>query len=70
MIQFDVKEPCHVVLKVFDLLGREIIKLIDETYQAGQYQVKFDASNLSGGLYLYRIQMENYTAVRKMMLLK
>ena len=70
MIRFDVKEPCHVVLKVFDLLGREIIKLVDESYQAGQYQIKFDASTLSCGLYLYRIQMENYTAVRKMMLLK
>ena len=60
----------NVTLKVFDLLGREVATLVNEQKKPGNYQVKFDASNLSSGLYFYKIQAGNFNQVRKMMLLK
>lgn len=69
-IKFGVKEPCWVELGVYDLLGREVVKLVDEQYQPGQYEVTFDASELSSGLYFSQIQMGNFRAVRKMIVLE
>ena len=69
-IQFSVKEPCRVVLTVFDLLGREIALLVDDSFQQGQYRVKFNASGLPSGMYFYQVQMKDYVAVKKMLLLE
>ena len=69
-IQFAVKKPGRVVLKVYDLLGREIAKLVNEHYQAGKYQLKFDGSGLPSGIYFYKIQIGDYQAVKKMVLLE
>jgi len=69
-IQFAVKEPGRVVLKVYDLLGREIAKLTNEHYQAGKYQLKFDGSELPSGIYFYKIQIGDYSNVKKMVLLE
>jgi len=65
-----VKKPCRVILKVYDLLGREVAKIVDEQYQPGVYEVTFDASGISSGLYFYRIQMGSYQAVKKMVVLE
>jgi hypothetical protein len=69
-IRFDVKEKCRVVLKVLDLLGREVATVADDQYNPGQYSVRFDASGLPSGIYLYRIWMGNDTASRKMAVMK
>ena len=69
-IRFGVKRPCQVVLKVYNLLGQEVVNLVDEKYQAGQYEVTFDASRFSSGIYFYRIQMKDFHAVRKMVVLE
>lgn len=69
-IQFGVMQPCRVVLKVFDVTGREVAQLANEIYQAGPHQVKFDAHGLASGIYFYQIQMANFQAVRKMILLE
>lgn len=69
-IQFSVKKTCRVVLKVYDLLGREVAQVVDKQYQPGVYEVKFDATGLSSGLYFYRIQMGSFHAVRKMVVLE
>ncbi|MDW7680973.1 MAG: right-handed parallel beta-helix repeat-containing protein, partial [bacterium] len=69
-IEYGVKEPCHVVLKVFDIRGREVMTLIDIHHQSGFYKVNFDAKNLSTGVYFYRIRMKDFVAVRKMVLLE
>jgi photosystem II stability/assembly factor-like uncharacterized protein len=60
----------HVTLKVFDILGREMATLIDERQIAGTYEVEFNASKLSSGIYIYSIQYAGQSKSKKMMLLK
>ncbi|MBN2104644.1 immunoglobulin domain-containing protein [bacterium] len=69
-ISFDVKEPCRVELTVYNLMGQEMLRLIDQQYQPGTYDVPFDAQGLESGLYFYHIQMGDYQAVRKMVVLE
>lgn len=69
-IRFDVRESCRVVLKVIDLLGREIATVADGRYGAGRYTVRFDASGLASGIYIYRIESEAFKAARKMTVLE
>jgi hypothetical protein len=70
IIGFQVTDFDLVTLKVFDLLGREVAALVNERKGQARYEVKFDASNLSTGVYLYRMTVGNYTSTRKMMLMK
>jgi hypothetical protein len=65
-IPFRMKESCRVVLKVYDIGGRQVASLADGWYAAGSHSVRFNASRLPSGIYLCRIQMGNYTASRKM----
>ncbi len=58
------------VLKVYDLLGREIATLVNEVKEPGAYTVQFDATSLASGTYFYKLQSGAYTAVRRMMLVK
>ncbi len=60
----------HVILTVYDLLGREIRVLVNGEQPAGAYQVRFDAGGLASGLYFYRLQAGQYVDIRKMVLLK
>ena len=60
----------NVILKVFDVLGREAATLVNETKQAGTYEVIFDASNFSSGIYYYQITSGNFTDTKKMVVLK
>ncbi len=69
-IRFDVKSPGHVRLAVFDVLGQEKKVLVNSDYPAGTFKVVLDSRNLPSGIYFYRIQMGNFTAVRKLLLLK
>jgi len=69
-IQFNLSKNTHVVLDVFDLSGKKTAKLIDEQMQAGLHSVDFDGSNLSSGIYIYRIQAGEFTAIKKMVLIK
>ncbi|AFH47845.1 Hypothetical protein IALB_0133 [Ignavibacterium album JCM 16511] len=57
-----------VTLKVYDTLGNEIATLVNEYKEAGSYQVEFDASNLSSGVYYYKLQNDNITLTKKMIL--
>ncbi|MHB8853066.1 MAG: T9SS type A sorting domain-containing protein, partial [Ignavibacteriaceae bacterium] len=59
-----------VTLKVYDMLGKEVATLVNGTQAAGHYSVQFNASTLSSGVYIYRIQSNNFTAVKKLVLLK
>ncbi|MBZ0184003.1 MAG: S8 family peptidase [Melioribacteraceae bacterium] len=69
-IEFSVPSNEYVSLKVFDILGREVITLVNEQKSAGRYQISFDASDLSSGIYIYRLNAGAHTAIKKMMLLK
>ena len=57
-------------LKVFDILGKEVITLVDEQQEAGNYSTSFDASFLPSGMYFYTLRNSNYIVTKKMMLLK
>ena len=69
-IRYSVADPGFVTLKVYDLLGREVKALVYEKKAAGTYEVRFNGSNLSSGVYLYKLSTRNYSVVRKFMLLK
>lgn len=60
----------NVVLKVYDVLGKEIAVLVNEPQHSGFHEVTFDASGLSSGIYLYRLQYGSLSSVSKMVLLK
>lgn len=60
-IRFSIPEAGLVTLKVFSLLGEEVATLISEYKNAGNYNVQFDASSLTSGVYVYRISTGNYT---------
>ena len=60
----------NVVLKVYDILGREVATLINKEQKAGSYEVTFDASNLSSGVYFYRLKSGGFIQSKKMILLK
>jgi hypothetical protein len=60
----------NVVLKIYDILGREIATLVNRIQQAGNYQVEFDASNLTSGIYYYQLKFNGNQLTKKMLLLK
>jgi len=70
VISYSLEKSGMVSLKIYNILGQEVMSLVNATQNAGQYQVKFDASQLSTGLYIYRIQSGNFVDSKKMMLLK
>lgn len=69
-IEFSVPGSVFVSLKVYDVLGREVRTLVNAVKKMGSYEVRFDASGLSSGVYFYRIQAGAYTVVKKMLLVK
>lgn len=69
-IRFSITKQTHVTLKVFDILGREIVTLVDEKLSAGEHRVTFDGENLPSGVYFYQLQVGNWIQQRKMVLLK
>jgi hypothetical protein len=69
-IEFALPSDSYVDLRVYDLLGREVVTLVDEEKSPGVYRVRFDASMLSSGLYVYRLKAGEFVALKKLMLLK
>ena len=69
-IRFSVIQPDLVRIKVYDILGREVITLLNEQKQAGTYEFQFDASGLASGIYLYKIESGSFIQTKKMILLK
>ena len=69
-ISYVVLQPGYVKLSVYNVLGEEVAVLVDHFVEAGTYEVSFDASNLSSGLYLYKLQYDNQFQIRKMLLSK
>ncbi|MBX2975138.1 MAG: T9SS type A sorting domain-containing protein [Ignavibacteriaceae bacterium] len=67
---FQIEENGFTSLKIYDLLGKEVTTLVNEEKQAGKYEVKFDASSFSSGIYYYRLQSGGYFETKKMILLK
>jgi hypothetical protein len=70
LITYSIPASSNVVLKVYNVLGKLITTLVNENQEAGIYKVNFDARGLSNGIYFYKIQAGNYSAIKKMLLLK
>jgi len=69
-IKYSVPNSEKVLIKVYDVLGEEVKILLDENKDAGTYEIGFDGSELTSGLYFYKITSGNFSEVRKMMLLR
>lgn len=69
-INYTIPQRSLVELKVFDILGKQVATLVNEEKQSGEYQVKFNASSLSSGIYLYRLKTGKLMETKKLILLK
>jgi len=69
-ITFAIPSEQHVRLRVFDLLGKEVVSLIDERMPSGQHSVEFDVQNMASGVYLYRVEAGRFVDVKKLLLLR
>jgi hypothetical protein len=69
-IAYDLPREQRVSLRVFDLLGREVVELVNGMQTAGTHRISFDGRNLPSGVYLYRLQAGTESLTKKMVLLK
>ncbi|MCZ7602004.1 MAG: T9SS type A sorting domain-containing protein [Melioribacteraceae bacterium] len=70
VIKYEIKEPTHLSLRIFDSLGRLVEVLEETTKPAGRHEVKFDGSKLSSGFYLYQLTSDKFNFTKKMLLVK
>ncbi len=70
IIHFDLSKPGEVLLKIFDINGREIAILVNEKLFAGKYEVSWNGSNYTSGVYFYKLETENFINTKRMILLK
>jgi|WetSurMetagenome_2_1015567.scaffolds.fasta_scaffold09236_2 serine protease len=69
-IQFAIPKNDNVSIKIYDVLGREVMTLVNEKLNAGYYEFNFNGSALSSGLYFYRMTTNTFTNIKKMVLVK
>lgn len=69
-IRYELPKNEFVKLVIFDLLGNEIETLVNEKQTAGTYEITFDASQYSSGVYFYKLRTENFSVTKKMLLIK
>ena len=69
-IRYAIPEDNFVSIKLYDVLGNEVITLVNEQKQAGRYEMLFNASNIASGVYYYQINSGSFTQTRKLMLMK
>jgi len=69
-INYELPTDGIVTIKIFDLVGKEIATLVNESKKAGSYQVLFNGQNFSSGIYFYKIEVGNFVETRKMVLIK
>ena len=70
IISYPLPTNSLVILKVYDVLGREVKTLVNEHENAGLHAATFDATNLPSGVYLYHIQAGSFSSMKKMILVK
>ncbi len=69
-IRFTIPEECNVVLNIYNTLGQKVCVLLNKNIKSGYHEVQFDGSALASGLYFYSIKAGDFSAVKKMLLLK
>lgn len=70
IIEYALPEAGNVKINIFNILGQKISTLVNETKSAGRYQVTFDATKLSTGIYFYSLEANNFRSIKKMLLIK
>jgi hypothetical protein len=70
IIKFGIPETGNVLLKIYDILGCEVLTLVNGEMNAGWYKISFDASHYSTGIYIYRMEAGTYISTKKMLLVK
>jgi hypothetical protein len=70
VIRYSLPVDGYVSLKIFDILGREVTRIVDKQQQAGNFEVTVDAGGLASGMYFYTLTCGNFSAVRKMIIMK
>jgi hypothetical protein len=69
-IHFELPKETHVTLKVYNMLGQEMMTLVNENKDVGRYEVKFNASTLSSGVYYYRLVAGQFMETKKLILIR
>ncbi len=69
-IEFSLKEAGHVNLSIYDVLGQEVMKVVDRPMKAGHHWLTIKAQNLGSGIYFYKLSVNDFISVKKMILLK
>ncbi|NIR46864.1 T9SS type A sorting domain-containing protein, partial [candidate division KSB1 bacterium] len=74
-IRYHLPKQAHVSLEVYNILGQKVVELLDEVQPAGKYEVQWDGKDgsnrlVSSGLYFYRIKTEEFSEVKKMILVR
>ena len=70
VIKYQLPADVHVVLTIYDILGRQVSRLVDEAQKSGYYEIPFDASRLASGVYFYRLNAGQFTDIKKMIIMK
>src|SRR5438128_11005409 len=69
-VEFSVPRISNVTIKIYDINGKEIVKLIDGTVHAGVNRITYDASGLASGIYFYSMKTNEFSETKKMLLIK
>ena len=69
-IKYQLPQSGIVLLKIIDMLGREIKTLVEEYQNAGVHEISFNASDIASGVYFYKVASGNFSLVKKMVLLR
>ncbi len=69
-ISYKIKKEGTVSLSVYNLVGQEVALLVYEKQSPGNYEIEFDASELTSGVYLYKLQINGFTSVKRMTVIK
>jgi hypothetical protein len=70
IVKYALPVDTHTHLKIYHILGREVVSLVDENMPAGYHQSTFDGGRFSSGVYFYRMEAGSFTSVKKLVLLK
>ena len=69
-IKYKIPNESRVIIKIFNVIGREVATILNATQNAGSHQVEWNAKSFSSGIYFYRIQAGNFTSTKEMLLIK
>ncbi|QQS38238.1 MAG: T9SS type A sorting domain-containing protein [Ignavibacteriales bacterium] len=70
LINYQIPKDGLVTIKVYDIIGKEVTTLVNETKSVGRYSINFDGSNLASGVYIYQLRSGDFVSSKKMMLIK